>query len=156
MRKGESRSPSPYAFLLRITSPRAAKLYHIPSFPKRPSGSAGGSELAMSELRWHPLLREWVITATERQDRTFLPPKDYCPLDPTRPGHTPTAIPAPDFRIAVFENRFPSLRRSPPPPAVEGNDLHPVAPARGVCEVVVYTPRHEGTLTDSSVDEIEE
>ena len=28
----------------------------------------------MSELRWHPLLREWVITSTERQDRTFLPP----------------------------------------------------------------------------------
>lgn len=110
----------------------------------------------MSELRWHPLLREWVITATERQDRTFLPPRDYCPLDPTRPGHTPTEIPAPDFRIAVFENRFPSLRRSPPPPAVESNDLHPVGPARGVCEVVVYTPRHEGTLTDSSVDEIEE
>src|SRR5262249_19665106 len=114
-----------------------------------------------SELRWHPLLREWIITATERQDRTFLPPKDYCPLDPTRPGHAPTEIPAPDFRIAVFENRFPSLRRNPPAPAVHGNDLHPTAPPPlappGVFrESAASPPRHEGTLTDSSLNEIQE
>ncbi|NDF95833.1 MAG: galactose-1-phosphate uridylyltransferase, partial [Proteobacteria bacterium] len=32
----------------------------------------------VSERRWNPILREWVITATHRQDRTFLPPRDYC------------------------------------------------------------------------------
>ncbi|HEU4751561.1 MAG TPA: galactose-1-phosphate uridylyltransferase, partial [Armatimonadota bacterium] len=63
----------------------------------------------MSELRWHPLLREWVITSTERQDRTFLPPKDYCPLDPERPGGAPTEIPAPTYQIVSFLNKFPSL-----------------------------------------------
>ena len=110
----------------------------------------------MSELRWHPLLREWVITATERQDRTFLPPKDYCPLDPQRPDGVPTEIPEPTYHIVTFQNKFPSLRPNPPHPAVEGTELYPVAPAEGVCEVIVYTPEHDGTLADCSLDRIEE
>jgi UDPglucose--hexose-1-phosphate uridylyltransferase len=100
----------------------------------------------MSELRWHPFLEEWVITATHRQDRTFLPPKDYCPLCPTKPGGFPTEIPGPNFDIVVFENKFPSLQAVPPQPSVAATPLSPVAPAQGVCEVVVYSPEHQGTL----------
>ena len=44
-----------------------------------------------------------------RQDRTFLPPADECPLGPSAPGR-PTEIPAADYDVVVFENRFPSLR----------------------------------------------
>lgn len=108
----------------------------------------------MSELRWNPLLGEWTITATHRQERTFLPPADYCPLCPTRPGAFETEIPTPAFDIAVFENRFPSLQVSPPPPAVDGCALYPVRPAQGVCEVVVYTDRHTTTLAEESVERI--
>jgi UDPglucose--hexose-1-phosphate uridylyltransferase len=100
----------------------------------------------MSELRWHPFLEEWVITATHRQDRTFLPPPDYCPLCPTKPGGFPTEIPRPDFDIVVFENKFPSLQVRSPRPSVAATALTPVAPAQGVCEVVVYSPQHQGTL----------
>ncbi|HEX2221403.1 MAG TPA: galactose-1-phosphate uridylyltransferase [Candidatus Limnocylindria bacterium] len=109
----------------------------------------------MSELRWNPLLGEWVITATHRQDRTFLPPRDYCPLCPTRPGGVPTEIGREDFEIVSFENRFPSLRREPPVPAVDGTELTPVRPAAGVCEVVVYTPEHDATLAGASLARIE-
>jgi UDPglucose--hexose-1-phosphate uridylyltransferase len=105
----------------------------------------------MSERRWNPVLGEWVITATHRQDRTFLPPAEYCPLCPTRQGGDPTEIGRPDFEIAVFDNRFPSLRRDPDPPAIEGTGLTPVAPSSGACEVVVYTPRHSGQLGTMSV-----
>lgn len=108
----------------------------------------------MSELRWHPVLGEWVITATHRQDRTFMPPADYCPICPTRPNGYPTEVPLEKFEIVVFENRFPSLRREPPEPAVAGTDLTPIAPAEGVCEVILYSDRHEGTLADRSVAEI--
>ena len=108
----------------------------------------------MSERRWHPLLREWVITATHRQDRTFLPPRDYCPLCPSREGLPETEVPADDFDIVVFENRFPSLQRIPPEPAIDGTDLVPVAPADGVCEVVLYTPEHEATLAEASLDRL--
>ena len=109
----------------------------------------------MSELRWNPLLREWLITATHRQDRTFLPPADYCPLCPSVPGREPTEIDRADFEIAVFDNRFPSLRLTPEEPAVAGTDLTPVRPSYGACEVVVYTPAHDATLADASREHLE-
>jgi UDPglucose--hexose-1-phosphate uridylyltransferase len=100
----------------------------------------------MSERRWNPVLGEWVITATHRQDRTFLPPPDICPLCPKRPGGPPTEISRTSFEIAVFDNRFPSLRPDPDPPAVDGTELTPVEPSFGACEVVVYAPDHGGTF----------
>jgi UDPglucose--hexose-1-phosphate uridylyltransferase len=109
----------------------------------------------MSELRWNPLLGEWVITATHRQDRTFLPAREACPLCPTRPGGPPTEIERDTFEIAVFENRFPSLHRSPPQPTVAGTQLTPVRPAAGVSEVVVYTPEHDDTLAGLPQRQIE-
>src|SRR5947209_18146809 len=102
-------------------------------------------ELPMSELRWNPLLGEWVVTATHRQDRTFLPPADYCPLCPTKSGGFPTEIPADNYDIVTFENKFPSFRRNPPEPMVDGDDLYPVEPSRGICEVLVYTPDHNSS-----------
>jgi UDPglucose--hexose-1-phosphate uridylyltransferase len=109
----------------------------------------------VSELRWNPVLEEWVITATHRQDRTFFPPPEYCPLCPTKPGAFPTEIPAEEYDIVVFENKFPSLRREPPPPSVEGTDLYPVRPAAGVCEVVVYSSDHNGELATMPLGKIE-
>lgn len=108
----------------------------------------------MSELRWNPLLGEWVATATHRQERTFLPPADFCPLCPTKAGGFPTEVPENTYDIVVFENQFPSLRTDPPLPAVEGGDLCPVRPARGVCEVVLYSPDHAMTLAELPVGQI--
>lgn len=102
----------------------------------------------MSELRYHPFLDQWVITATHRQDRTFFPPADYCPLCPTQPGGFPTEVPLEDYEIVVFENKFPSLSDPPPDPAVPGSALMPARPASGVCEVVCYTADHEATFAD--------
>jgi len=109
----------------------------------------------VSELRWHPVLREWVITATHRQERTFLPPPDYCPLCPTKPGGFATEVAEPTYEIVAFDNRFPSLRRDAPEPAVEPTPFSPVRRAQGVCEVILYTPEHSGSLTSRSVDDIE-
>lgn len=100
----------------------------------------------MSELRYHPFLNQWVITATQRQERTFHPPADFCPLCPTKPGGFPTEIPFPSYDIAVFENRFPSLRPDPPEPAVPGTHLAPVRPSSGACEVICYSEDHDATF----------
>ena len=109
----------------------------------------------MSEMRWNPLLGEWVVTATHRQDRTYKPPKEHCPFCPTEPGAFPTEVPSPDYEIVVFENRFPSFRSPAPVPDVDGTDLYPVAPAQGVCEVVLYSPDHHKTLVDMPESHIE-
>lgn len=108
----------------------------------------------MSELRWNPLYGEWTATATVRQDRTFLPPKDFCPLCPTAPGGFPTEIPEPTYDIVVFENRFPSLSPAPPEPAIEPTELYAVRQSFGQCEVVVYTPNHNSTLAQEPVEQI--
>ncbi|MEO7453992.1 MAG: galactose-1-phosphate uridylyltransferase [Fimbriimonadales bacterium] len=99
----------------------------------------------MSELRRHPFLGEWVVTATHRQDRTFFPPPDYCPLCPTKPGGHATEIPFPDYEIAVFENKFPSFASPPPEHNPEAFDFFSSAPSTGVCEVICYSSDH--TLT---------
>jgi UDPglucose--hexose-1-phosphate uridylyltransferase len=65
-----------------------------------------------------------------------------------------TEVPYPDYDIVVFENRFPSLQRHAPEPAVEGTSLTPVMPAQGICEVVLYTPQHEGEMADLPVEQI--
>lgn len=108
----------------------------------------------MSELRWNPQLREWVIVATHRQDRTYKPPAEFCPLCPTLPGEFPTEVPAEDYEIVVFENKFPSLKQPPPAMEVEGSELYPTAPAEGICEVVLYSPRHDSSLAEEPVEQI--
>src|ERR1700679_568147 len=108
----------------------------------------------MSEMRWNPVLSEWVVTATHRQDRTFLPPAGYCPLCPTAPGGFPTEVSEPSYEFVVFENKFPSLTTHPPAPASEGTALYPVQPSLGVCEVVLYSSEHGGTLTDLSLEKM--
>ena len=99
------------------------------------------------ELRWNPLLAEQVIVSTGRQGRTFLPPAEYCPLCPTAgAGAFATEVPAASYELAVFENRFPSFRPDAPEAADE-SELYKRTRAGGRCEVVLYSPLHEATLS---------
>jgi len=86
--------------------------------------------------------------ADHRQHRTFLPPEEFCPLCPTRPGGPPTEIPMPIFDVAVFENRFPALVRRPAAPTGAAAPPYAVAPASGANEVVVYSDDHHLGLAD--------
>ncbi|MFW6036049.1 MAG: galactose-1-phosphate uridylyltransferase [Halothermotrichaceae bacterium] len=106
----------------------------------------------MSELRWNPINKEWVITATHRQNRTFKPPEDYCPLCPTEEGGFPTEVPSTDYDLVVFQNKFPSLKPELQQPDVEGSDLYPVDNSRGICEVVLFTSEHGGVMSKEPVN----
>jgi galactose-1-phosphate uridylyltransferase len=64
--------------------------------------------------------------AAQRQERTFLPPPDQCPLDPSASGR-PTEVPADSYDAVVFENRFPSLRGPSTIPGTGGRP-HPPDP----------------------------
>jgi UDPglucose--hexose-1-phosphate uridylyltransferase len=90
------------------------------------------------ELRWHPLRGEWVTYAAYRQGRTFLPPPQYNPLAPTKDPAFPTEVPAGDWEVAVFDNRFPAL-----------------APPHGKCEVVVFTQDPNASLGALPLQRIE-
>jgi len=104
---------------------------------------------AGSELRYDPLLDAWVIVAAYRQERTYFPAADDCPLCPSRPGHL-SEIPASDYGVAVFENRFPALSGSGASvvdPAVATSPLVE-RPGSGRCEVVCFSPDHDASLVD--------
>ncbi|HZB48043.1 MAG TPA: galactose-1-phosphate uridylyltransferase [Mycobacteriales bacterium] len=123
-----------------------------------------------SEIRWDPLLDQWVVIASHRQTRTFLPPPDECPLDPSRDGRL-TEIPAEDYEVVAFENRFPSLSTSavlgPDPDLLADDDpLFTRRAGLGRCEVVCFTsdhsasfsslsPERAGTVFDAWVDRTE-
>jgi UDPglucose--hexose-1-phosphate uridylyltransferase len=102
-----------------------------------------------STMRFDVLTGEWVTIAAHRMDRTFLPPADHCPLCPTRPGREPSEIPAPDYDVVVFENRFPSFAQitADVPAEVDGNPLWPQRPAVGRCEVVCFTSNHDSSFS---------
>ena len=107
-----------------------------------------------SEVRYDPLVEEWVVMASHRQSRTHLPPTDECPLCPTRDGRA-TEIPSPDYDVVVFENRFPSLALGVPPvaPSVDGEDLLGRDRGVGRCEVVCFTSDHRSSFAELTVDQ---
>lgn len=108
----------------------------------------------MTERRRDPLTGEWRIFADHRQERTFLPPDEQCPLCPTRSGGPETEVPEAAYDIVVFDNRFPSMTHAPPAPSVADSPLCRVEPAFGACEVVVYTDRHTASLADLSDEQL--
>jgi UDPglucose--hexose-1-phosphate uridylyltransferase len=117
-----------------------------------PAPDPGGGPPPSPHLRWHPLRGEWVIYAGHRQHRTFLPPAEYDPLAPTIEPATPTELPVGCYDVAVFENRFPTLHpgASDPPAAIPG-----ARPARGACEVVVYSQDPRGSFAALPLSHIE-
>lgn len=97
-----------------------------------------------SEVRFDALAGEWVTVAGHRQTRTYRPPVDACPLCPSAPDR-PSEIPAADYDVVVFENRFPSFAGSGPAAAPGG--LFEPHPGNGRCEVVCFTSDHHATMS---------
>lgn len=98
----------------------------------------------MAELRWNPLLRDWVMVAGNRQGRPQMP-KDWCPFCPGS-GRVPE-----HYDVLRYPNDFPALRSDPPAPdAVDTDPLFRVAPSYGKCEVLLYSPDHHGTVAQLS------
>jgi UDPglucose--hexose-1-phosphate uridylyltransferase len=110
-----------------------------------------------STMRFDVLTGEWVTIAAHRQNRTFMPPADHCPLCPTQPGREPSEIPAPSYDVVVFENRFPSFAQTTAvdvEPNVDGNTLWPQRPATGRCEVVCFTSDHNAAFGSLPVSRV--
>ena len=115
-------------------------------------------------MRQDILTGDWITFATKRQNRVMMPGADADPLAPQTPAN-PSEVPA-RYDVAVFENRSPAFG----PALNEAIGGVPAAknPTRGLddlsvlgigrtrtsigrCEVVCFSPDHEGSFGTQSV-----
>jgi len=101
---------------------------------------------ATSELRWHPLLRQWVCVAAQRQGRPQLP-EDWCPFCPGSgrvPGH---------YDVYLYPNDFPAFSPENPPFLEDAEGFNATNGARGACDVVLYSPDHRLLPSELTVEQ---
>src|SRR5688572_17277440 len=119
------------------------------------------------EERWHPLREEWVIVAAHRQDRPWggetlaesalqvLPQHaEGCYLCPgsVRVGGRRNK----DYSgIFVFDNDHPCVGENAPSPLEVPVGIYRNRPAKGLARVLCYSPRHNLTLAELGLREIE-
>lgn len=101
----------------------------------------------MAELRYNPLLRDWVMVASNRQNRPHMP-KGYCPFCPGS-GKVPE-----HYDVHMYENDFPALSPNPPEPDPVQTELYKAEKSFGKCEVILYSPDHHKTLPELPLDHI--
>ncbi|MGA1688651.1 MAG: galactose-1-phosphate uridylyltransferase [Pontimonas sp.] len=103
-------------------------------------------------MRMDVLTGDWVSVAATRQNRAFLPPKEFDPLAP-QTADNPSEIPD-NYDVAVFENKSPSFGPGLPEAPLsddERDGLYGLGwmkeqPAIGRCEVVCFSPESEGSF----------
>ncbi len=101
------------------------------------------------ELRYNPLIDEWVLISSDRKTRPVQPTKG-CPLCPGGVEFTDRT-----YDLAVFDNRFPSLKKDAPEPEKTEGDVFKNARSFGKCEVFVYTANHNASLSKMPISQIE-
>ncbi|MBN2852802.1 MAG: galactose-1-phosphate uridylyltransferase [Clostridia bacterium] len=101
----------------------------------------------MAELRWNPLIKDWVMIASHRQDRPQMP-KNWCPFC-IGSGKVPDT-----YDVYMYENDFPALSQTPPFPDDVETSLFKAEKAYGKCEVILYSPEHTTTLPSLSVSHV--
>lgn len=99
----------------------------------------------MSELRWHPLLRQWVAVAAIRQDRPQMP-QNWCPFDPGS-GRVPD-----HYDVHLYPNDFPAFSEDAPPFSPE-TGMCRITGSRGTQDVVLYSPDHNLLPSQLSVEQ---
>ena len=119
--------------------------------------------------RWNPLLREWVLVSPHRARRPWqgqIEPD----ADEERPAHDPQCYLCPGNSRAggqrnpaytgtfVFDNDFASLLPDTPQGErddSQGRGLLRLQSERGTCRVIVFSPRHDLTLSQMDQNELE-
>jgi UDPglucose--hexose-1-phosphate uridylyltransferase len=142
---------------IRLSDGRWLRYYDSDDAPPRDTAAdqRGLTPVSIqSELRYDPLLDQWVMIAGHRQDRTYKPAAQDCPLCPSRPGHY-TEIPSQDYQVVVFQNRFPSL--APAPAEATGWRHRSLIrrPGAGGCEVICFTAEHDTPVAALPVSQLE-
>ena len=86
-----------------------------------------------------------MIVAAHRQERPHTPDRcPFCPGAPDIPEH---------FDVISIPNRYPALSMEGDSPETSG-DIYARKGARGYCEVILYTPKHDLSLGEMAPDHI--
>jgi UDPglucose--hexose-1-phosphate uridylyltransferase len=101
----------------------------------------------MAELRWHPLIKDWVMIASHRQNRPQMP-KNWCPFCPGS-GKVPD-----NYDVYEYDNDFPALSLNPPVPDDVPTEFNKMVEAYGKCEVILFSPDHNSSFYLLSEDHI--
>ena len=119
----------------------------------------------MWHQRWHPLREEWIIVAAHRQNRPWggetveqdeEPLPEYDPRCYLCPGNTRVAEARnPTYSAThVFDNDHPCVGPDAPVDLPGPPEPYRSRPARGIARVVCYSPKHNLTLAELSVSDI--
>lgn len=102
---------------------------------------------ALRELRWDPILREWIMISSGRKTRPWQP-QNFCPFCP---GSPETGF---GWDVLILENRYPMLSEESPEP--DSHYFYRRGRAVGKCYVVVETPIHDlDDLSDLPLEHVE-
>ncbi len=109
----------------------------------------------IAHMRQDLLTGDWVSIAAARQNRVFLPPASQDPLAPATPNN-PSEVPD-NYDVVVFENKSPSFSpifdHENAPKGLEDLSelgLNRTRSSVGKCEVVCFSPEHEGSFATLS------
>jgi len=119
------------------------------------------------EERWHPLREEWVIIAAHRQDRpwsgsTVAPVAEQLPEYVADcylcPGNSRVSEKAnPQYtQTFVFDNDHPCVSINAPELVESSTGIYQHRRAQGIARVVCYSPKHNLTLSELELSEIEQ
>jgi UDPglucose--hexose-1-phosphate uridylyltransferase len=90
----------------------------------------------MHQLRWHAILKQWIVFNTDRQNRPQMP-ANWCPFDPGS-GKVPD-----HYDVHLYANDFPGFAPTADPFLPnEPPGLFDSTGPRGACDVVLYSPEH--------------
>lgn len=120
----------------------------------------------MWEERWHPLREEWVIVAAHRQDRPWngervagntKPLPEFDPTCYLCPGNKRVSGAVnPDYtQTYVFDNDLPCVGLHAPAELAPPVGIYRNRPAVGIARVVCYSRKHNETLAELPVEQID-
>lgn len=119
-----------------------------------------------SHRRKNILTGEWVLVSPHRTNRPWQGEVSEV-VEENRPAYDPACYLCPGNKRAngeinpdykstfVFTNDFPALQKNIPTAAANRNDLLVTKSEKGICRVVNFSPRHDLTLAEMNVTEIE-